>query len=73
MKLTVALIHPWLISLRGGERVLKEVAEMFPSATIHTHVCKSSVLDRLLPGRDVATTWVNRIPDCLATIRKSAS
>ena len=62
MKPTVALIYYWLISIRGGEKVLKEVAEMFPSATIHAHVCKSSVLDRLLPGREVDTTWVNRIP-----------
>jgi glycosyltransferase involved in cell wall biosynthesis len=58
----VALIHYWLISIRGGEKVLKEVADMFPSATIHTHVCKQSVLDQLLPGRRVDPTWVNRIP-----------
>jgi glycosyltransferase involved in cell wall biosynthesis len=58
----VALIHYWLISIRGGEKVLKEVADMFPSATIHTHVCKQSVLDQLLPGRSVDPTWVNRIP-----------
>ena len=62
MKPTVALIHYWLISIRGGEKVLKEVADIFPSATIHTHVCKSKVLDRLIPGREVHTTWVNRIP-----------
>ena len=59
---TVALIHYWLISIRGGEKVLKEVAGMFPSAAIHTHVCKPGVLDRLLPGRKVDPTWVNRIP-----------
>mgnify|MGYP000028718686 FL=1 len=63
MKHTVSLIHYWLISIRGGEKVLKEVAEIFPSAKIHTHVCKRRVLEKLLPGREVDTTWVNRIPN----------
>ena len=62
MKPTVALIHYWLVSIRGGEKVLKEVAELFPEAVIHTHVRRRSVTRQLLPGRDVRTTWVGRIP-----------
>jgi glycosyltransferase involved in cell wall biosynthesis len=62
MKPTIALIHYWLVSIRGGEKVLKEVAEMFPEAIIHTHVRRRGVTQRLLPGREVRTTWVGRIP-----------
>ena len=32
----VALVHDWLIHMRGGERVLEAIAEIFPGATIYT-------------------------------------
>jgi glycosyltransferase involved in cell wall biosynthesis len=32
----VALVHDWLTGMRGGEKVLEAVAELFPDATIHT-------------------------------------
>jgi glycosyltransferase involved in cell wall biosynthesis len=34
----VALIHDWLTGLRGGERVLDELAGLFPDADLHTLV-----------------------------------
>lgn len=59
----VALVHDWLITWRGGEKVLEAIAELFPAAPIFTlfhepagmppsiqrHRVVSSVLDRL-PG-----------------------
>lgn len=32
----VALVHDWLIHMRGGEKVLEALAEVFPDATIYT-------------------------------------
>ena len=32
----VALVHDWLTGMRGGEKVLEAIAELFPDATIHT-------------------------------------
>jgi glycosyltransferase involved in cell wall biosynthesis len=32
----VALVHDWLTGMRGGEKVLEAIAELYPSATIHT-------------------------------------
>lgn len=32
----VALVHDWLTGMRGGEKVLEAIAELFPGATIHT-------------------------------------
>ena len=32
----VAIIHDWLIHMRGGEKVLESLAEVFPEATIYT-------------------------------------
>jgi glycosyltransferase involved in cell wall biosynthesis len=32
----VALVHDWLTGMRGGEKVLEAIAELFPDAGIHT-------------------------------------
>ena len=32
----VAIVHDWLIHMRGGEKVLEGIAELFPDATIFT-------------------------------------
>ena len=34
--LSVAIVHDWLIHMRGGEKVLESLAEVFPNATIYT-------------------------------------
>ncbi len=32
----VALVHDWLTGMRGGEKVLEAIAELYPDAAIHT-------------------------------------
>lgn len=32
----IALVHDWLIHMRGGEKVLEALAEVYPDATIYT-------------------------------------
>ncbi|MGH9408175.1 MAG: glycosyltransferase [Vicinamibacterales bacterium] len=32
----VALVHDWLTGMRGGEKVLDAIAEIYPDATLHT-------------------------------------
>ena len=32
----VALVHDWLIHMRGGEKVLDAIAELYPEATLYT-------------------------------------
>ena len=32
----VALVHDWLTGMRGGERVLEQMIELYPGAEIHT-------------------------------------
>ena len=40
----IALIHYWLVTMRGGEKVLEEICRLYPQADIFTHV--------LVPERD---------------------
>ena len=57
----VALVHDWLTGMRGGEKVLEAIAELYPGATMHTllHV-KGSVSEPLerLPGRRSFVQWL---------------
>ncbi|MCH2239358.1 MAG: glycosyltransferase [Blastomonas sp.] len=58
----VALVHYWLVSMRGGERVLESLCRMFPDADIYTHVIdKSRVSDEIL-RHQIRTTFISRLP-----------
>ena len=44
----VALVHDWLTGMRGGEKVLEAICELYPEATIYTLVhVKGSVSERI--------------------------
>ena len=63
---SVALAHHWLMSMRGGERVLAVLAEMFPAAPIYTLLARRDSLDERLLARDLRRSrlqWFNWIPD----------
>ena len=57
----VALVHDWLTGMRGGEKVLEAIAELYPGAPIHTllHV-KGSVSSAIEahPGRQSFAQWL---------------
>jgi len=38
LRVRVTLVHDWLTGMRGGERILHELALMFPGAALHTLV-----------------------------------
>ena len=58
----VALVHDWLTGMRGGERALEVLCELFPSARLFTllHVpgSVSPVIERL----DPQTSFIQRLP-----------
>jgi glycosyltransferase involved in cell wall biosynthesis len=58
----VALVHYWLVSWRGGERVLKAIADLFPQADVYSHVVDSALAARELPDRKISTTFIARLP-----------
>jgi glycosyltransferase involved in cell wall biosynthesis len=57
----VALVHDWLTGMRGGEKVLEAIAELYPGATLHTllHVrgSVSATLERH-PQRRSFVQWL---------------
>ncbi len=58
----VALIHYWLVGMRGGERVLERLIGLYPDADIFTHVYVPEAVSALIRSRPVKTTFINRLP-----------
>jgi glycosyltransferase involved in cell wall biosynthesis len=52
----VALIHDWLIGMRGGEAVLNEIASFFPGAPIFTLLTRDGSVSGELGGHPIHTT-----------------
>ncbi len=58
----VAIVHYWFVNWRGGERVVRELLEIFPAAEIFTHVADPDVVRQWLPGVTVRETFIGRLP-----------
>lgn len=59
--LTVALAHEWLEARSGSEKVFEALAQMFPAADLFA-LSKRDSLDLSLQGRNVATSFISRLP-----------
>jgi glycosyltransferase involved in cell wall biosynthesis len=57
--LRVALVHHWLVAHRGGERVLAEIAALFPDAPIHTLFLDPAAMPPALARRDVRPSFLD--------------
>ena len=49
----VAIVHDWLVSWRGGEKVLESIASIYPDAPIYTLFCDASTLPESLRQRNI--------------------
>lgn len=58
----VALIHYWLTGMRGGEKVLESLCELFPQADIYTHVYVPEKVSATIGRHPVRTTFINKLP-----------
>jgi len=61
-KLRVAIIHYWLVNIRGGEHVLREICRMFPDADIYTHVYSGKNVGAHFEGHRIKTTFIANLP-----------
>jgi glycosyltransferase involved in cell wall biosynthesis len=62
----VALVHDWLnTKFGGGERMLAELAAMYPDAPIYTLICNPEVLQYGISADRVRTSFLQRMPHFL--------
>ncbi len=58
----VALVHYWLVTMRGGEKVLETLCKMFPEADIYTNVYNPDAVSDIIRSHKVYTTKINKFP-----------
>jgi len=55
-----AIIHDWLNGMRGGEKVLEELLEIFPEADIFTLFLEEGRISEKIKGHKIVTSALNR-------------
>ena len=58
----VAIVHYWLVSMRGGETVVEALCELFPTADVFTHVYDPEAISPVIRRQVVKTTLIGRLP-----------
>lgn len=58
----VVLVHDWLTGMRGGEKVLETLAELFPEAPILTLVHRPGSVSAALEAHPIRVSWLGRLP-----------
>lgn len=60
--LKVAIVHYWLVGMRGGEKVIEELCTLFPQADIFTHAAIPENLSDRLRQHKITETFIARLP-----------
>lgn len=58
----VAIVHYWLVGMRGGEKVLEALCKLYPGADIYTHVYDPSAVSAEIRKHRIFTTFINSLP-----------
>ena len=61
-EMKVAIVHYWLVGMRGGEKVLEALCELYPDADIYTHVAVPENLTDRIRKHKIVETWIARLP-----------
>lgn len=58
----VAIVHYWLVGMRGGEKVVEAFCEMFPQADLFTHVYVPEAVSETIRAHRVTTSFISALP-----------
>lgn len=58
----IALVHDWLTGMRGGEKCLEVLCEMFPDAPIYTLFHIAGSMSPLLESKEIHTSYLQHFP-----------
>ena len=58
----VAIIHYWLVGMRGGEKVIEALCDMYPQADIFTHVYAPDMVSEKIRAHRIVPTFINSLP-----------
>ena len=58
----VALVHDWLNGMRGGEKCLEVLCELFPEADLYTLIHEKGSLSAKIESMSIRTSFVQSMP-----------
>ncbi len=58
----VAIVHYWLVKMRGGENVLEALCELYPDADVYTHVYCPEKISDIINSHKVTTSFIQKLP-----------
>jgi len=57
-----ALVHDWLNGMRGGEKVLEQMCQMYPDARIHTLIYEPDRVSDSIRRMPVQSSFIQKLP-----------
>jgi glycosyltransferase involved in cell wall biosynthesis len=66
----VALVHDWLTRMRGGEKCLEILCELFPEATLYTLLYKKGSVSDTISRMKIETSFIQKLPFSLNHYQK---
>jgi glycosyltransferase involved in cell wall biosynthesis len=60
--MNVALVHDWLTGMRGGEKCLEVLCELYPDAPIYTLLHNKGAMSPLIESKRIVTSFINSLP-----------
>lgn len=58
----VALVHDWLTGMRGGEKALEAVCELYPNAELYTLLHKRNSVSSIIENRPLHRSFIQYLP-----------
>lgn len=58
----VAIVHYWLVGMRGGEKVLEQICQLYPNADIFTHVVDREKISETILRHKITETFISKLP-----------
>ncbi len=66
----VALVHDWLTGMRGGEKCLEVLCELFPQAPLYTLLHVRGSVSPVIEDRPIHTSFVQHLPGAATQYRR---
>lgn len=60
----IALVHDWLPTMGGAERVLSDFVELYPDAPVYTLICNHSKMEEPLKSANIITSHLQKKKEC---------
>jgi glycosyltransferase involved in cell wall biosynthesis len=60
--LRIALVHDWLTGMRGGEKVLEVLCELYPQATLFTLLHNKGSVSDTIETMNIRTSFIDQLP-----------